>query len=634
MSYKNPRAAALVSVSALLLFSLWLCYPLIFKGVPYITDEDEGHHFNRVVNMAKSGDYNPHYFLKPSLHFYLRQPAVWASYLYLKHKGEIDSIQKIRTGDPFGLSGYAFALSHPAVFEANRAFTVLFYLGALLCTFFIARLFVPDIFALGAVWLSGISPALLSYSAVIGVDMVMVFMVLLGILLSLLAFRNFSIFNITVAGFVCGLAASTKYNAAPLCALPALSVLLSGKGSLKGYMASIISPVAGFFAGSPYILVSFPLFLEHVGYEIWHYGVSGHAGHECTRGIGQALCYARWAFNSALSPLPLALGILSIPLIFRRDKRLACIFLFFPVAFFLLMTAQKAHFPRNMLSLVPIAFILASFFVYETSQNMAKIGKTIYIFLFLVLSSYPLLRSSLSLRHDAKNFPEDTRIAAFRWLKSSLRPLEDAAISGNLNFIPQVYGMKGVTRIDERKADVARLYLEGFSLLVVGPDFTVPDNGNYFLHLVRYFKGLPYSGRVVVNPEIRIFRLKADKTFIPPKGILPAPQCFPSESYCWITSRLAFIPLREKELGQSLPLTLSLMTPWSGQKVIFSLAEWKSSYSFRSDDLGKWVEVSLSPPKAKLKLSGGIKVELLHVHSPFTQKISSDKRRLGIAIKR
>ena len=67
--------------------------------MPYFYQEDEGHHFNRLVEMVKNGDFNPHYFNKPSLHFYLRMPAIAGSFLWSARANEIESIQDIVTRD-------------------------------------------------------------------------------------------------------------------------------------------------------------------------------------------------------------------------------------------------------------------------------------------------------------------------------------------------------------------------------------------------------------------------------------------------------------------------------------------------------------------------------------------------------
>ena len=74
-------------ILALLVGAFYLRFPTINQGMPYFYDEDEAHHFNRTMNMAKSGDYNPHYFHKPSLHFYLRMPVVFGAYLWAKQHG-------------------------------------------------------------------------------------------------------------------------------------------------------------------------------------------------------------------------------------------------------------------------------------------------------------------------------------------------------------------------------------------------------------------------------------------------------------------------------------------------------------------------------------------------------------------
>ena len=70
------------SLALILLLALALRLPMLGADLPYFYDEDEQHHFNRTVEMVQRGDFNPHYFRKPSLHFYLRMPFVAAGFLW------------------------------------------------------------------------------------------------------------------------------------------------------------------------------------------------------------------------------------------------------------------------------------------------------------------------------------------------------------------------------------------------------------------------------------------------------------------------------------------------------------------------------------------------------------------------
>ncbi|NDC38077.1 MAG: hypothetical protein EBZ48_08485 [Proteobacteria bacterium] len=87
----------------ILAFAAWLRVPFIRSGMPYFYNEDEAHHYNRVVNMVKRGEFNPHYFLKPSLHFYLRMPVVAVG----------NSAQSKRLLPKTALESATIALAHP-----------------------------------------------------------------------------------------------------------------------------------------------------------------------------------------------------------------------------------------------------------------------------------------------------------------------------------------------------------------------------------------------------------------------------------------------------------------------------------------------------------------------------------------
>ena len=48
----------MLALVGVIVFGLWLRYPLVGGGMPYFYSEDEGHHFNRLVNM-KGDVYDP-----------------------------------------------------------------------------------------------------------------------------------------------------------------------------------------------------------------------------------------------------------------------------------------------------------------------------------------------------------------------------------------------------------------------------------------------------------------------------------------------------------------------------------------------------------------------------------------------
>ncbi|NLF25016.1 MAG: phospholipid carrier-dependent glycosyltransferase, partial [Deltaproteobacteria bacterium] len=349
----NRHVITLGLVLALLL-ALWLRLPFIGAGMPYFYDEDEAHHFNRTVEMVKKGEFNPNYFHKPSLHFYLRMPVVAVAFLWTVRNGQIRSVQDIQTRDPYGLGGYAFTASHPGIVKWNRALSVAFSLGLVLLAFLITKeLLACEGAALLAALGTAVSPELIENAAVIGVDMPMALLCLLAVYLALKLYRSFSVKLLVLTGLVCGLAVSAKYNALPIMFLPLLVLLLLRRFAFTELLLAITVPVLGFLVGSPFTLLSLPLFLDQFAYEIWHYGVSGHEGHSAEPGWPQALFYLKWLSWSGIGLGACALSVFGVLALLARDFKKALLFLFFPCAFILLMISQKANFTRNLLVFIP-----------------------------------------------------------------------------------------------------------------------------------------------------------------------------------------------------------------------------------------------------------------------------------------
>lgn len=279
----------LAGLAAVLLAALWLRLPQVTAGLPYFKSEDEAHHFNRLVEMVQDGRFNPRYFNKPSLHFYLRMPVVAASFVWSVKEGELRSIKEIRTRRTDGSRGYATTASHPRIVIWNRAFTLALSLLAVYLAFLLARELTGSAAAgLGAAWVPACSPALVNDAGKIGVDTPMVFMCLLAMLLAVRLHGRFSLGALAVAGLVAGLAFSTKYNAIPILILPLLVCVLEGHRRASALTVALLTPVAGFLLGTPFALVELPAFLDDMASEAWHYGTAGHAMATGTPGWPQA----------------------------------------------------------------------------------------------------------------------------------------------------------------------------------------------------------------------------------------------------------------------------------------------------------------------------------------------------------
>ena len=113
-----------MAIAAIVLLAAWLRVPYVTRGLPYFYEMDEAHHFQRTVQMVKEGSFDPKYFNKPSLHFYLRMPVVAVSFIVAARAGEIRRVDELATRKLGDTGGWAFTASHPRIAVWSRAFGV------------------------------------------------------------------------------------------------------------------------------------------------------------------------------------------------------------------------------------------------------------------------------------------------------------------------------------------------------------------------------------------------------------------------------------------------------------------------------------------------------------------------------
>lgn len=649
------------------LLALWLRIPGICAGLPYFYAEDEAHHFNRTVEMVKEGRYDPQYFHKPSLHFYLRMPVVALSYLWAAKRGQLTSIKDIETRNSFGLAGYAFTASHPGIVKWNRAFSVALSLLTIIFTFLLCREVTGNVHtSLAAALLVSVSPEFLINSPIIGVDILMALMCTISAYAALLVYKNYTTRRLIVLGLLCGLAVSSKYNALPIAVLPLVVCLGVKRFCLRDLASAALAPIAGFFLGSPYILVSIPLFLDHLAYEIWHYGVAGHEGHSAQPGLEQAGFYVRWLAGDGIGLLACFAALAGFALLKAERKKEAALFLIYPVLFAALMIGQKANFTRNMVSIIPFVAVLAAAglelllkpFRLKHSTNAA-----IFWIGVPIVCLQPLV-AALSFNRQLLSRPE-SRIAAAEWITTETSSEGDVAISGELQFPTNIYRLPGKSRVDPSVPLAKVLYQSGFDTLIVGPEYVskTPEESGLLL-LKKSFDGDSEPQRIESNPRISVLELVGDKTsallmaeystghladkFVLPVSLENSTQAFacsdpsgksllnPGEEHCWLQSRFSALyfqpkaPIAKPVQGT---LILSVMTPWQNQTLQLSTKAWSHSVDFSQTKPGEWTDISIPMPSDILQSPDGVLFHLSQVHSPFSRKLSADNRRLGIAIR-
>lgn len=507
------RINLFLALLAVILFAAWLRAPFIRAGMPYFYDEDEGHHYNRVVNMVKSGDFNPHYFLKPSLHFYLRMPVTAFGFLSAVRAGEARELKDISTRDTFGLSDYAFSASHPRIAKYNRAFSVGFsFLTVALVGVIAIQLGLNPLATLGAALITAISPALVRSSATIGVDVIVGPLVLVAIALSLAAFSRKHRGLLFAAAIAAGLATSTKYNAGIAVCVPVFTALLMRWWGTA--CALCAASALAFLAATPYLLVELPLFLDHVAYEIWHYGIAGHVGNEGQPGIPQALFYMNWLRTDGVGLLALILLAVSFvltilqtrsPRAVSSEKLRAAIVALFPILYFAFMCTQKANFTRNMHVLIPFIAISAMAGAQSLSAYLGRYSALAQRAALLIVCLPLLIWSTLPARSDALSIAE-SRLALVEYLPtySAAHPeLARIGLAGELQIAPRTipaplaptkFADSDLEQWLSQNPEVALVVLPGQHLI------TIPG-----WNKVQQFNGEPLPMRIVRNPDLALW---------------------------------------------------------------------------------------------------------------------------------
>jgi len=648
-----------IGLGLVLLFALWLRLPFISTGLPFFYQEDEGHHFNRTVEMVKRGQWNPEYFHKPSLHFYLRMPVVGLSFLHAVREGHIRSVREIRTRDSFGLAGYSFTASHSGIVKWNRALSVLFSLLMVIGTFSLCMWLTRSPPAsLIAASLVAVSPDLIVHSAIIGVDILMAMMSLLAVMAAVYAVKKGGLVPLATCGLLCGLALSSKYNAAPILLLPLVVWCLQSSRLMAGFFVAALTPIFGFILGSPFVLASFPLFLDHMAYEVWHYGVAGHVGHSEEPGLPQLLFYLNWLGSSAFGWIALGLAGLGLVLVIVKPSRTATACVFFPLLFLLFMVMQKTNFARNMLVIIPflsvfVGLLLAAAFSRIKSKGV--VASVVTVILLACLMAQPL---ALAIQErDAAIAPAESRIAFMDWLRdfsAQEGQSGELAVAGQLQLPADSYLQPRVMLEDFQKNDILDLYLLGYSYAAAG-------NLDDFLFDVRRevvsFDGVPGRQRILRNPRIELWELPAEgahfgrevveeriveqeryQLFMVEEqpGSFKCPEQGGAEGHCWISSRVSLLNFDFQE-GTAAErnfqtVVIKLMNPWRDQQIAFSVGDFSQSFDLESD-AENFKEIILTLPEQRSLGSDPLFVELAKVLSPRVQAVSDDPRRLGVAVK-
>ena len=599
--------------------------------------------------MAQRKSLNPYYFNKPALHFYLRMPIVYGTLVFERLMGKHTSLNDIRTRDPYGLAGYSFTPSHPQFVHAVRLSSIIWN-TLIACVVYItvtSLLGAPLVYGLLGAGMALSSPELLQNSFVVGVDTLMGLTTLLVVMYTLLSSREWSNKRGLLSGLCAGLACASKYNAAPIVIVPALYWWITSR-TPKSLFFVFMGIVAGFFLGAPYSFLSFSEFLRGVSYEAWHYGIAGHAEHTTERGFAHAYKIFLWLLRDGAGIVGTFFAMLGGFALWKKRPSHALLLCAFPLSFIVLMSLQRVFFARNMLSVVSFFAIFAAIGVWKTTDYLERaVKKTSYRrnTLFVVWLTrivcvlaivYPIARRGEAVRLKAMS-QSDSRSQASEWLHLH-RPLgKDVAISGPLLFPIKLFSLPGVDAFNPKKQTIEALVMNGYDYFIVPTSTESLDP----LHtdIVESISGTQWPQRIPYNPAISILKAKP-KAFeriarhptisfrLEDGGFISSCDPLPNEPFCWIrtvASKLSFDGV------QGDYVYLEVMSPWTDQRVLVKDSNGALISSTKLKIPGSWESIPVALPKGEV--TSEFSVVLSQVHSPESQGLSKDTRRLGLAVR-
>jgi Dolichyl-phosphate-mannose-protein mannosyltransferase len=648
----NLRIKQIILYIGLVLFSFWLYKPVLTGNLPYFSDEDEAHHFNRIVRMVQAGDFNPHYFLKPSLHFYLRMPIVAASFLWEVKSNRAREISDIKTKDEYGIGRYAFSASHPTIVKINRCFSLgLLAIAAGGMIYLLSHQLGRwhSVLSPWSLLLLICAPATYLYAATIAVDIVVTCFAVLTAVSTSLACRNPSVRLFLGAGLCAGLTISSKYNAAPILLTPFVAALLCSPTPLMSALTVLASSITGFCVGTPYLFAELPLFLNHIAYELWHYGVVGHEGHSAEPGLSQAWFYISWFFNTGLGVVPTLCAIIGIGYALLRGPHVLRAVAIFPTTYFIFMSLQRANFTRNMLPLLPflVFFATTACVLFLQFAPLRKLPSRKRIALSLLLLGVVLVQPLIQtffLRNRTLALQPDSRDLALQWLRTHVKASDDVAVQSWLQFPLSERRSLNLHHIafQENAPDTVQLFQDGFSTLITHSQEKLPN-----ARVIHSLPGQLKRERIVVNPALLIWQLNPEVIqqvlFSAPvllneraswSHISKTPCRELPEGHCWITQRLTRIEQPDSVPHDSIHLTV--MSPWPQQRL--RIIEGQSGIAVSDyvtiSQPGEWRSIVLPTSTNTASTSqSGVWLEISDIHSPLLRGLSSDTRRLGLAVR-
>ncbi len=345
---------------------------------------DESIYLTLWSNMDMSHlDFNPHWFNKGTMHFYL----VGA---YLK----IVSLLKLIILTP----DKSFYQKHPAelakIYLAGRFLTVIFGLGTLWIVYVLARKFYGPRAGIISAFLCAITPAFVINSHYMKPDVPVTFWIFLSVLtLCKLQQSGWSLKNIILTGVFTGFAIGTKYSAVSLIPLICWVCFISRNELRKAFWIIVGVAIFAFLIVNPYIILAWHEFVEGGVNHLLRLQSSSFPDSEPYSALGY---FIKVIFPYGFG-LPLfLLYIVGMAYYLVKSSRNKSILLIFILFYLTIMLNINWYFLRYILPLVPALAIVTSCVLIDifnriSLRSKGRTAKVLFLSSILLIVSCTLI---------------------------------------------------------------------------------------------------------------------------------------------------------------------------------------------------------------------------------------------------
>jgi hypothetical protein len=394
---RDPVRVLLVLV---LVLSLLARLAAIRHGLPHAYNADEELHYVPQATRAADGDWYSGYFENPSgftdLLAVLYRVVFWGR-----------DVSTMLVEDP------------AAVFTVARLVSALLGTATVAVVYLAGRAFFDRRAGVWAAALFGFAFLPVFYSHQALNDVPTLLPLTLALVACLAVYERGSRADMVLAGGAVGIAAATKYLAAPMVLVVALAVLLSvvkGRArpaaGLTRLAAAALACLVGLLALNPFIAVEFGKFWANF---------TGQSAQAATAKLGQTgsawVGYPvtlLWGFGV----VPLVLAALGLVLAWRQDRARALLLVSFPVILYVAMAMQERHFGRWMLPAYPALAVLAGYGAMRTvDAALARFPRLRQHSALALVAVIALAQPVVDVvRSDLLLTRTDTRTTALTWI--------------------------------------------------------------------------------------------------------------------------------------------------------------------------------------------------------------------------